>query len=80
MANATNSLFNGFLGSFDELAVELAQYLDTLRKSDDTIQPTVEEALKKEDRGTVLERLTESTSILNSAPEKSLPPSRSMHL
>jgi translation initiation factor 3 subunit M len=71
MANTTSSLFNGFLGSFDELAVELAHYLDTLRKSDDTIQPAIEESLKKEDRGAVLKLLTENANVLNSAPEKS---------
>jgi translation initiation factor 3 subunit M len=71
MANTTSSLFNGFLGSFNELAVELAHYLDTLRKSDDTIQPAIEESLKKEDRGAVLKLLTENANVLNSAPEKS---------
>ena len=73
MAAPQSSLFNGFLGTFDELAVEIAQYIDTLRKgaSEDVIQPSVEESLKNDDREGTLATIAKHAPALNSAPEKS---------
>jgi len=73
MEAPSSSLFNGFLGSFEELAVELVQYIDNLKKSptDDTLHSAVESALKKDDKEQALKVLVENASVLNSAPEKS---------
>jgi len=82
MAAPTSSLFNGFLGSFQELAVELAQYIDTLKKSptEDALHSSVEAALKKEDREQALKLLVENASVLNSAPEKNIIPAYNLLL
>jgi hypothetical protein len=73
MVAPTSSLFNGFLGTFEELSVELAQYIDSLQKpnTDDLIQPSVEESLKNKDREGTLAVIAKHAPALNSAPEKS---------
>lgn len=71
---STTSLFNGFLGDFPELSTELAQYIDTLKKTtgDDTLQAAVEAALKAEQKDKAMDLLIQNCTALNSAPEKSV--------
>jgi hypothetical protein len=68
-----SALFNGFLGDFDDLAVEFAQSIDSLQKapSEETFQSTVEEALKSEDKDAVVRLLVTKSILLHTAPEKS---------
>jgi hypothetical protein len=68
MAAPTNTLL--IEGSFEELASELASYIDNVRKSDSPIQPDVAKLLEDSKREDVLKKLVMNASILNSAPEK----------
>jgi translation initiation factor 3 subunit M len=61
-------------GSFEELADELAQYIDNLKKSQgeegSTVQSSVAQFLKDEKKDDVLKQLVMGSQTLNSAPEK----------
>lgn len=61
-------------GSFEELADELAQYLDTLINSQgdggSSIQSELEPLLKEDQKDEVLKKLVTGSAALNSAPEK----------
>ena len=57
-------------GSFEELANELASYIDGIRKSDSPIQPEVAKLLEDSKPQDVLKKLVTNASVLNSAPEK----------
>lgn len=68
-------------GAFEELGLELAQYLDTLRGDDSTvaaeITPLLADAEKADrpqetDRDTVLKKLVTASVALNGAPEREL--------
>ena len=63
-------------GSFEELTDELAQYLDTLKKSqsDDSsnIQAEVAQLLQEGKKDDVLKRLVMGGQALNQAPEKGM--------
>lgn len=72
MAAPTNTLL--IEGSFEELASELASYIDDVRKSDSPIQPDVAKLLEDSKREDVLKKLVMNASILNSAPEKGQDP------
>jgi len=82
MAVPASSLFNGFLGSFEELAAELANYIDTLKKSptEDGLHSAVQASLKKEDKEQALKLLVDNASALNSAPEKNIIPAYNLLL
>ncbi|KAF2015859.1 eukaryotic translation initiation factor 3 subunit M [Aaosphaeria arxii CBS 175.79] len=61
-------------GSFEELADELAQYIDNLKKSQgdesSNIQPEVAKDLKDNKKDEVLKKLVVGAQALNQAPEK----------
>ena len=63
-------------GSFEELADELAQYLDGLKKSqgDETsnIQAETADLLKENQKDEVLKKLVMGSQALNQAPEKGM--------
>jgi translation initiation factor 3 subunit M len=74
MAVTTNTLL--IEGSFEELADELAQYIDTVKKSTDSeeqIQPEIQKHLQDGKKEEALKRLVTSSIALNSAPEKGKP-------
>jgi len=71
MAAPTNTLL--IEGTFDELAEELAQYIDGLRKSPAegaSLQSEVSALLKEDKKDDVLKKIVGSAQLLNSAPEK----------
>jgi hypothetical protein len=61
-------------GSFEELSDELAQHIDTLRKTQNVegapIQPEVSSLLQEKRTEDALKKLVGAASILNAAPEK----------
>ena len=61
-------------GSFEELADELAQYLDTIKKSKgdegSKIQTEVAPLLQENKKDDALKKLVTGSASLNSAPEK----------
>lgn len=71
MAIPTNTLL--IEGTFEELADELAQYIDSIRKTPAegaTLQSEVSTLLKDGSKKEALQKIVENVSILNSAPEK----------
>jgi translation initiation factor 3 subunit M len=73
MAVTTNTLL--IEGSFEELADELAQYIDGLKKSGDSeeqIQPGIQKLLEDGKKEEALKKLVTSSIALNSAPEKGI--------
>ncbi|KAK7550659.1 hypothetical protein IWX49DRAFT_373363 [Phyllosticta citricarpa] len=72
MPAPTNTLL--IEGSFEELADELAQYLDALRKSQgeesSAVQSEVAQLLEENKKDEVLKKLVTAGAALNSAPEK----------
>jgi translation initiation factor 3 subunit M len=71
MAAPTNTLL--IEGSFEELADELAQYIDSLRKSPAegaTLQSEVAALIEEGKKDDVLKKIVGNAAILNSAPEK----------
>ena len=67
-------------GSFEELAEELAQYLDNVKKtqSEDgssTVHGEVMRLLEQNQKDDVLKKLVTASVVLNSAPEKGMPDS-----
>ena len=70
-------------GAFDELATELATYLDTLKGEGSTVAADItpfladpeqaeEENKKETDKDAVLKKLVTASSVLNNAPEREL--------
>lgn len=61
-------------GTFEELADELAQYIDNLKKSQgdesSNAQSTIAELLKENKKDDVLKQLVMGGQVLNQAPEK----------
>lgn len=61
-------------GSFEELADELAQYLDTIKKSQgdegSKIQSEVAPLLQENKKDDALKKLVTGSASLNTAPEK----------
>ena len=61
-------------GTFEELADELAQYIDGLKKSQgdesSAIQSTTADLLKENKKDEVLKQLVMGSQVLNQAPEK----------
>lgn len=73
MAVTTNTLL--IEGSFEELADELAQYIDGIKKSpenDEPIQPEIQKLLEDGKKEDALKKLVTSSVALNSAPEKGM--------
>ena len=74
MAVPTNTLL--IEGPFEELADELAQYIDSLKKSQgdesSAIQSETAELLKDNKKDEVLKRLVMGSQALNQAPEKGM--------
>lgn len=63
-------------GTFDELADELAQYLDNLKKSQgdegSNVQAEVAQLLQEGKKDDVLKKLVMGSQALNQAPEKGM--------
>ena len=63
-------------GSFEELADELAQYIDNLKKTQgdetSTLQTECEELLKDNQKDEALKKLVMGSQVLNQAPEKGI--------
>jgi translation initiation factor 3 subunit M len=63
-------------GTFEELADELAQYIDSLKKSQgdesSAIQAESAELLKENKKDEVLKKLVMGGQVLNQAPEKGM--------
>ena len=61
-------------GSFEELADELAQYIDTLKNSQQegssAVQAEVAQALQEGKKDDALKKLVVGSAVLNAAPEK----------
>ncbi len=74
MPGPTNTLL--IEGSFEELADELAHYIDDVRKkqSEDgaTIQAEITPLLEQGQKDEALKRLVTGSTVLNTAPEKGL--------
>ena len=74
MPGPTNSLL--IEGTFDELADELAQYIDDVRKTQSeqgpSLQADVAPLLEQGKKDEALKKLVTASSILNSAPEKGI--------
>ena len=72
MPGPTNTLL--IEGSFEELADELAHYIDEMRKkqSEDgaTIQAEITPLLEQGQKDEALKRLVTGSTVLNTAPEK----------
>ncbi|KAL8803210.1 MAG: hypothetical protein Q9182_003311 [Xanthomendoza sp. 2 TL-2023] len=72
MPGPTNTLL--IEGSFEELADELAHYLDEVKRKDgdanSTIQTDIAPLLEQNQKEDVLKRLVTGGAVLNSAPEK----------
>lgn len=68
-------------GAFEELSLELATYLDSIKGEGSTVaqditpllaEPENEEKPKETDKDAVLKKLVSASSVLNSAPEREL--------
>jgi translation initiation factor 3 subunit M len=59
-------------GTLEELADELAVYIDNLRKEGEPIQPQVNKLLQEGEQEDALKVLVGSSSVLNTAPEKGI--------
>lgn len=63
-------------GTFEELADELAQYIDSLKKSqgdeNSAIQSATADLLKENKKDEVLKQLVMGSQALNQAPEKGM--------
>jgi len=74
MPGPTNTLL--IEGTFEELADELAQYIDSLKKSQGdenaTVQSECAELLKANQKDEVLKKLVMGGQALNQAPEKGM--------
>jgi translation initiation factor 3 subunit M len=61
-------------GTFEELADELAQYIDTLKNShgeaNSTVQSEVAQQLEEGKKDEALKKLVTGSTVLNQAPEK----------
>jgi translation initiation factor 3 subunit M len=57
-------------GSFEELADELAQYIDNLKNDDSSIQSECAALLQENKKDEVLKKLVMGSQTLNQAPEK----------
>jgi len=61
-------------GSFEELADELAQYIDSLKQQHgeegSSVQQEVSELIKEDKKEDALKKLVGASDVLNSAPEK----------
>ena len=72
MPGPTNTLL--IEGSFEELADELAHYLDEVKRKDSdaqtTIQTDIAPLLEQNQKDEVLKKLVTGGAVLNSAPEK----------
>ena len=72
MPGPTNTLL--IEGSFEELADELAHYLDEVKKKQNdganSIQADVAPLLEKGEKDDALKKIVGGSSVLNSAPEK----------
>ena len=71
MPTPTNTLI--VEGTLEELADELAVYIDNLRKEGEPIQPQVNKLLQEDEQEDALKVLVGSSSVLNAAPEKGTP-------
>lgn len=60
-------------GTLEELADELAVYIDNLRKDGEPIQPQVNKLLQDGEQEDALKVLVGNSSVLNNAPEKGIP-------
>ena len=60
-------------GTLEELADELAVYIDNLRKDGEPIQPQVNKLLQEGEQEDALKVLVGNSSVLNAAPEKGMP-------
>jgi translation initiation factor 3 subunit M len=71
MPAPTNTLL--IEGTFDELAVELAQYLDNLSKNEgEGLAHEIQESLQQEQKDEVLKKIITKAQVLNSAPERGM--------
>ena len=74
MPGPTNTLL--IEGTFEELAEELAHYLDEVRRKDSdattTIQSDITPLLEQHQKDDVLKKLVTGGAVLNSAPEKGI--------
>jgi translation initiation factor 3 subunit M len=57
-------------GSFEELAEELAQYIDNLKNDGSSIQSECAALLQENKKDEVLKKLVMGSQALNQAPEK----------
>jgi translation initiation factor 3 subunit M len=71
MPQPTNTLI--VEGTLEELADELAVYIDNLRKEGEPIQPQANKLLEEGKQEDALKVLVGSSLVLNSAPEKGAP-------
>ena len=71
MPSPTNTLI--VEGTLEELADELAVYIDNLRKEGEPIQPQVNKLLQEGEQEDALKVLVGSSAVLNVAPEKGMP-------
>ena len=74
MPGSTNTLL--IEGSFEELAEELAQYIDGIRKTQGeeggNLQGEVAPLLEQGQKDEVLKKIVTASAILNAAPEKGI--------
>ncbi len=71
MPGPTNTLL--IEGSFEELAEELAQYIDAIKKTqgeEATLQAEVTPLSEQGQKDEVLKKIVTASAILNAAPEK----------
>ena len=63
-------------GPFEELAEELAQYIDNVKsgkgEDGDSLRTEVVQLLEQNQKDEVLKRLVTASAVLNSAPEKGM--------
>ncbi|KAF2669690.1 PCI-domain-containing protein [Microthyrium microscopicum] len=79
MAVSTNTLL--IEGPFEELADELAQFIDEQKKEgDEKIQPAVQKLLEDGKKEDALKKLVSQAVVLNSAPEKTIIPAYNLLL
>lgn len=78
MPGPTNTLL--IEGSFEELADELAQYIDGVKKSQgdesSNLQAEIAPLSEQRQKDEVLKKIVTAGAILNAAPEKGMLPSR----
>ena len=80
MSGPSNTLL--IEGSFEELADELAHYLDDVQKkqtpdnNNANLQSEITPLLEKGQKDDALKKLVTASDVLNSAPEKGEPPLR----